>query len=121
MDVLASLAGENEVDREVDQAHVAFDDDREQVDQAFDVRAPGEARVELAGPEGAVAGAVEDGVELVFVEQCAQAAMVFGVARDDAVAGERPVIFLADGDDLARVARRGSSEARCSRRRRRRR
>ena len=85
--------------------HVALDDDREQVDEAFDVRAPGQARIELAGPQGAVAGAVEHRLKLVLVEQRAQAAVVFGVAGDDAVAGERPVVFLANGDDLARIAR----------------
>ena len=48
---VVSLAGEDEVDREVHEPDVALDDDRQQVDQAFDVRAPGEPRVELAGPQ----------------------------------------------------------------------
>src|SRR4051794_10566124 len=87
------------------QSNVALDDDREQVDQAFYVCAPGEAGVELARPEGAVAGAVQYGLELVFVKQGSQPAVVFGVAGDDAVAGEGPIVFLADGDDLAGIAR----------------
>jgi hypothetical protein len=86
------------------QAHIAFHDDREEVDEAFDVRAPGETGVEFAGAEGAVAGTVEDGLESVFVEKCPQAAVVFGVARNDAVAGEGPIIFLTNGDDLTGVA-----------------
>ncbi len=43
-------------------------------------------------------------MELVFVEQGAEAGVVFGVAGDDAFAGEGPVVFLANGDDLSRVA-----------------
>ena len=31
--------------------------------------------------------------------------MIFGIARDDAVARQRPVVFLANSDDLARIAR----------------
>ena len=99
------IAGEHQIDREVHEPHVALDDDREQVDQAFDIRAPGEPRVELAGAQCAVAGAVEHRLELVLVEQRPQPAVVFGVAGDDAVAGERPVVFLANGDDLARITR----------------
>ena len=102
---LARVAGKHQVDREVHEPHVALDDDREQVDEAFDVRAPGEARIELAGAQGAVAGAVEHRLKLVLVEQGPQPAVVFGVAGNDAVAGERPVVFLANGDDLARIAR----------------
>ncbi len=54
-----SVAGEDQVDGEVDEAGIAFDDDREQVDQAFNVGAPGETGVEFAGAKGAVAGAVQ--------------------------------------------------------------
>jgi hypothetical protein len=88
----------------VNEADFAFDDDRKEVDEAFDVRAPSEARVELAGAERAVAGTVEDGLELVFIEQGAEAAVVLGVAGDNACAGEGPVVFLANSDDLARIS-----------------
>ena len=84
----------------MNEANVAFGNDREQVDEAFDIRAPGEARVELAGAEGAVAGAVEDGAEAVLVKERAETGVVFGVAGEDAVAGEAPVVLLTDGEDL---------------------
>ena len=91
--------------------HVALDDDREQVDQSLDVRAPGKSRIELACSQGAVPGAVEHRLKLVFIEQRPQPAMVFGVARNDAVAGERPVVFLANGDDLTRDTACGNSRS----------
>ena len=87
------------------EAHVALDDDRQQIDKSFDVRAPREPRIELARAESTVAGAVEHRLKLVLVEQRPQPAVVLGIARDDAVARERPVVFLANGDDLARIAR----------------
>ncbi len=42
---------------------------------------------------------------MILVEERSQALVVFGVAGDDAVAGQRPVVFLANGDDLTRIAR----------------
>ena len=89
----------------MDQADVAFDDDREQVDKAFDVGPPSEAGIELAGSQGAIAGAIEHRSELILVEQRPQAAVVFGIAGDDAFAGERPVVFLANREDLRRWRR----------------
>ena len=105
----------------MNQPYIALDDDRQQVDQAFDIRAPGKSRIELAGTQCTIARAIEHRLELVLIEQGAKPGVVLGVARDNAVASERPIVFLADGDDLARITRAKIVEARCSQPHRRRR
>ena len=87
------------------QPHLPLHHDRKQIDQPFDIRPPRESRIELARPQRAIAGTVEHRAKLILVEKCLQPQMVLGVAGNDALARERPIVFLPNRDDLPRIAR----------------
>ena len=87
----------------MNQSHRPFDHNREQIDQAFYVRSPGQSRIEFASPQGAVAGAVENGAELMPIEKPAELVVILGIASDDVTTPQRPVVALADADHLPRI------------------
>src|SRR3954451_16504875 len=89
----------------MNEANVALDDDREQIDQTLNVRPPSEPRIKLAGSKRTVAGTIENRSELIFVEKSSQPAVVLRVTGNDALARKRPIVLLTDGDDLTRIAR----------------
>jgi len=75
----------------------------EQISHPFHIDAPRQVRVEFAGLEGAVAGAIQYRAKSMFGEQFGQSHGIFGVAGDDSLAREAEVVALANPDDLARI------------------
>ena len=97
-------AGKHQVDRQVYQPRAMRARDRDQVAYPFDIDAPSHRRVELAGPQGTVAGAIEHGAKTVLLEQPRQAFLVLRVARHDAWPVKAPIVALSNADHLARIA-----------------
>ena len=71
------------------------------VDGAVHVGSPRHRRVQFTRFESAIAGAVQDGAEAMFLEQGVKAGAVLGVEGDDAVGDELPRRRRPDADHLA--------------------
>ena len=82
----------------------------EQIAHSLDVDPPGQLGVELAGPQRAIAGAIEDTAKLVSIEKPRQVDRIFSIAGYDAFARKPPIVLLPDADYLAGVAPLGFFE-----------
>src|SRR6478735_1934345 len=83
----------------------ALDNDREQINESFDVRPPSKPGIEFTSSQRTVACAIEHRAELILVEQRSQPPVIFGITGSNAFPRQRPVIFLANRDDLSWITR----------------